>query len=669
MATPRALQRDTLSIAGIVVGFILLVAINAFSSVAFRGATLDLTQGGLYTLSDGTRKVLGDLQEPITLRYFYSQALGEAAPEYGTYAARVRELLERYVGLSHGKLKLEIYNPVPFSDEEDLAVSSGLQGVPVNQAGEQVYFGVAGSNSTDDEGSIPFFHPERERFLEYDLTSMVAKLANPKKKVVGLITALPMQGQFMPQGGMQQPWVIMQQLNDRFDVKPIFDDASEIPADVDVLMIVQPKRLGDKMRYAIDQYVLKGGKALVFVDPHSESDFTGPAFGGRPIDTASDMPDLLGAWGVQLVPDRVVADALAAVRISVGEGANAKVIDYPLWLNLDDSAINPDDVVTAQLSRLTFGNAGELKAKEGSTVKMTPLVQSSAESMLVDANKVRIGPDFVDLVANFKPDNKRKVLAARLTGMATTAFPDGPPKPKEEKKTTEADKPAAAADKGAAKTNGDGKGDAKSEEEKKYEAAKAAQVKESKQPINVIVVADTDMLTDRFWVSVRDFFGQQMAVKTSDNADFAVNALDNLTGSDQLIGLRGRGVSSRPFTYVQELQSQAELRLRAQEQALTKKLEDAQKKLADVQTKADPGGKAILTPEQIKTIDEFRTEMINTRQQLRQVQRALRQDIDTLDARLKFFNIGLIPILVALVAIVLGVMRQQRRSRRYGVHG
>ena len=249
-----------------------------------------------------------------------------------------------------------------------------------------------------------------------------------------------------------------------------------------------------------------------------------------------------------------------------------------------------------------------------------------------------------------------------------TAFPDGPPKPKEEKKD---EKKAAAAGKAADKNDGktNGKDAAKSEDEKKYEAAKAAQVKESKQPINVIVVADTDMLADRFWVNVRDFFGQQMAVKTADNADFVVNALDNLTGSDQLIGLRSRGVSARPFTYVQELQSQAELRLRAQEQSLTKKLEDTQKKLADVQTKADPGGKAILTPEQLKTIDEFRTEMLNTRQQLRGVQRALREDIDALDARLKFFNIGLIPILVALVAIVLGVTRRRRRSRRYGVHG
>ena len=204
---------------------------------------------------------------------------------------------------------------------------------------------------------------------------MISKLANPKKKTVGLITALPIQGQFMPQGGMQQPWAIMQQMNDRFDVKPIFDNATEIPADIDVLMIVQPKRLPDTLRYAIDQYVLKGGKALVFVDPHSESDVSGPAFGGHPIDTASDMPKLLGAWGVQLVPDRVVADAGSAVRVSVGEGTNAKVIDYPLWLNLDDTAIDTDDVVTAQLSRLTFANAGELKAVAGSKVKMTPLIE------------------------------------------------------------------------------------------------------------------------------------------------------------------------------------------------------------------------------------------------------------------------------------------------------
>jgi ABC-type uncharacterized transport system involved in gliding motility auxiliary subunit len=215
----------------------------------------------------------------------------------------------------------------------------------------------------------------------------------------------------------------------------------------------------------------------------------------------------------------------------------------------------------------------------------------------------------------------------------------------------------------------DGKGGEKSEAERKYEAAKAAQVKESAQPINVIVVADTDMLADRFWVTVRDFFGQQMAIKSADNADFVINALDNLSGSNQLIGLRSRGRSARPFTYVQELQSQAELRLRSQEQALTKKLEDTQKRLADLQTKADSGGEAILTPEQLETIEEFRTEMLNTRQQLREVQRALREDIDSLDAWLKFFNIGLIPIVVALVAIVLGVAWRRRRSRRYGVHG
>ena len=664
MATSRALQRDTLAVAGIVVGFVLLIAINAFSSAAFRGATLDLTEGSLYTLSDGTREVLADLDEPITVRYFYSRQLGEAAPQYGTYAERVRELLERYVGLSDGRLSLEIYDPTPFSDEEDLAVSYGLQGVPVNQAGEQVYFGLAATNSTDDEGSIPFFHPERERFLEYDLTSMITKLANPQKKVVGLLTTLPIQGQFMPQGGMMQPWVIMQQLEDRFEVKPILDSATEIPADVDVLMIVQPKRLPEPARYAIDQYVLKGGKALVFVDPHSESDTTGPAFGGRPVDTASGMPDLLAAWGVELVEDRVVADTAAAIRVSVGEGTNARVIDYPLWISVDDSAVDPDDVVTAQLTRLTFGNAGQLKPKPDSSITVTPLVQSTPQSMLVDANKVRVGPDFVELIANFKADDERKTLAARLSGIAKTAFPDGPPKPKEEEKPATADK---VADTGPGEA--DGKDPAKSEADEKYEAAKAAQIKESAQPINVIVVADTDMLADRFWVNVRDFFGQQMAVKSSDNADFVINALENLSGSEQLIGLRSRGRSARPFTYVQELQSQAELRLRSEEQALTKKLEETQQKLADVQTKAESGGEAILTPEQLATIEEFRAEMLNTRQQLRGVQRALREDIDTLDAWLKFVNIGLIPILVALFAIGLGVAWRRRRSRRYGIQG
>jgi ABC-type uncharacterized transport system involved in gliding motility auxiliary subunit len=644
MKTTSRRDRTTLIVSGLVLAVVLFFALNIFADGAFRNASLDLTQGHIYTLSPGTRRLLANLKEPVTLRLYFSKRLGEEAPSYANYAARVRELLERYTSLADGKIRLEFYNPEPFSDAEDRAVSFGLQGVPVGSSGDQVYFGLAGTNSTDDEEIIPFFQPDRARFLEYDVTKLVANLANPKKKVIGLISDLPLGGSFgSPMMGQQNvpPWTVMTQMRQQFTVREMGENPDTIDKDVDVLMIVHPKKLSPKTQFAIDQYVLNGGRALVFVDPNAESD-TGPSPMMMTGASSSNLSRLLKAWGVELVPDEVAGDRSLATRVEAPVNGRTQAIDYIAWLSLDRDNLNHDDVVTADLSRLLFATSGILEKEKGATTSFAPLVQTTADATEIPADKLRLFPDFLGLLAHYKPVGHPLTLAARIQGNVKTAFPDGPPvaepaAKKDEKK--DAGKPAAKP---------------------------ASWLKESKKPINVIVVADTDMLGDRFWVRTQNFFGQQVTIPTASNGDFVVNALDNLAGSDALIGLRGRGLAARPFDLVQKIRTEADARYLAKAQALQERLKDTEKKLASLQKEGQGGSHQILTAAQQKEIDKFRDDMLATRKSLRDVQHALRVDIDRLDALLKFVNIGLIPILISIAAIVIALVRALRRRRRYG---
>lgn len=641
----RHLDRVPLAIAGIVTAAVFLLALNVVSTGVFRGAAVDFTDGRLFTLSDGTRKVLAEIREPITLRLFYSPQLGEAFPSYSAYAARVRELLERYKSLANGRIRLEIYSPEPFSDDEDQAVGFGMNGIAVNAEGDAVYLGLAGSNSTDDEKVIPFLHFDRERFLEYDLTRMVADLANPEKKVVGLISSLPIAGMrgnpmMGPAGGGQPPWMILQEIRQQYEVRSLDPAASAIDEDVDVLMLVHPRGLSDTALYAIDQYVVRGGRALILADPHAEGQRPASPMMQMPGETSSDLDKLFGAWGIQVAADKIVGDKNAAIRVTMPSrtGRGQEIVQYLAWLSLDESNIDDEDVITADLSRMIMATAGAIRRLEDSTLEVRPLVVSSNEAMEIDTARIRFAPDPAGLWADFKPAEEIFVLAARLSGKVKSAFPDGPP---------EAEKKA-----GEAAAEGD-----------ETDAPMAAHVAESAGPINVVLIADTDFLRDQFWVQVRDFFGQQVAVRTSGNADFVVNAIENLTGSEALISLRSRGNSVRPFTMVQGIQQEAEDRFRRQEQELESKLSETEKKLAELQTGKGQDGEFILTAEQEQAIEDFRAEMVVIRKDLRDVQLALRRDIDRLDAWLKFINIGLIPLLIGIAAVVLGVIRRRRRRR------
>lgn len=631
-----SLKRGSLALIGLGLAAVAFFAANLVVDRKATGLRADFTQEKLFTLSAGTRNLLSRIDEPLTLRLYVSDRLVREIPSYGVYAGRVRELLDEYRAAANGRLRVQVIDPQPFSDDEDRAVAMGLQGVPVNQSGEQVYFGIAGANSADKEAVIPFLQPERERFLEYDLTKLIFDLVTTRKKTVGLLSTLPLQGQFMGPRVPPQPWAIHEQLGQFFQIERIDRDAATIPESVNVLMLVHPKDLPETTLYAIDQFVMRGGRVLAFVDPHAEGEMGRPGPAAQTGQTASDIPALLKSWGVELVPGKIAGDRQAARRVSAGDGQRVRAVDYLAWLSLRDAALAKSDVLLADVQAINLATPGILKPVQGSTVQLTPLIQTSEQSQELDVEQVKFQPDPVSLLANFKSSGERKIVAARLRGPAKSAFPDGPPKVEK-----------------------------KEGEEAKEQPALPAHLAQSRDPINVIVVADTDMLEDRFWAQVQEFFGQRLVVPVANNGDFVINAVDHLGGSDDLISLRSRGQSARPFTVMQEIQRQAELSFRAKERELTEKLKATEAKLKELQTKeqGDGAARALVTANQQQAIDQFRAEMLDTRRQLRDVQFELRRDIQRLEAWVRAVNIGLIPALLCVFAIALGWWRLSRRRR------
>jgi len=651
----------------VLVLIVLMVASANIVAARFLTSRLDLTAEHLYTLSQGTRNTLAKIDEPITLRFYYSTRLGDEVPSYGVYAQRVRELLDQYVAAAHGKIRLEVYNPQAFSDVEDRAVAFGLKGVPLDAQGEQVYFGLAATNSTDDQQVIAFFAPERERFLEYDLTKLVHSLAFPKKTVVGLMTTLPLEGDMMAmmRGRPSQPMAVIEQLQQLDRIKPLASNIDAIPADVDVLMLVHPQNLPDKTLFAIDQFVLKGGKALVFVDPLSELQASHPSQLNPPgSPNSSNLERLFKSWGIEVPANTVVGDRRNAQRVGVPvPGRGTRPLDYIAWINLQAANLNREDMITADLSHIMMASSGIIEPLEGAKTTIEPLITTSSDSTKIPAEKLIGLPDVAGLLTQFKSDDKRYILAAHVTGIVDTAFPDGPPKPPEPAKPEVTAKPDPA-DPPESEAGEKKAAQAPPAAAKPAEAPAADWVKTSAQPINVVVVADTDMLDDRFWMQTQDFFGQRVAIPTANNADFVDNAVEVLAGGNDLVGLRSRGTSARPFEVVNRIERDAQERYSAEERALQQKLKDTQAKLADLTGKDQANAPTTLSPEQTKTIEEFRADMLQTRRQLRAVQGSLRGDIGRLKAGLEFLDIALIPILVAGVAVILGVLRLKRRSRR-----
>ena len=645
----RAWNRRTLAVAGIVLAIVLFLAVNVLATASLRNARLDLTENALFTLSPGTVEVLQSIDEPITLRLFVSDRLTQGNPLYARYAGRVRELLGTYEELSGGMLDVEIYSPEPYSTEEDIAVANGLRGLPYTAGGDLVYFGIFGSNSTDDEDKIGFLSPEREDFLEYDLTRLVYNLANPEKKVVGLLSSMPLYG--TPQN-QYRPWVVYNQMEQFFEIKMLFEDSTEIFADeIDILLLAQIDEVKPETLYAIDQYLMRGGKAVVFADPNLETP-TGkrPMMPGMPAPSSHGLQRLFDSWGVA-ISEGVIGDAVAGQPINFPAGERMLQIQYLPWLGLREANFNAEDVTTAHLQFVTMSTAGHVELAEGSGLTFEPLLRSSDQAMEFGADKVAFRPNPLALIEDFAPSGRDYVLAARVGGTVKSAFPDGPPPP-----------PAPQYE--------EGDEEARKRAEDEHELAlsehaelREAHLSESQQPINVILVADADMLANDYWVRVQEFGGQQLVMPYANNADFVLNALDNLAGSNAVIGLRSRGLSDRPFTLVDEIRSAAELRFRAKERELENNLRDIEGRIEDIRT--DEQGGVILTSQQQEEIRDFQAEMLAIRAELREVQRALRSDIEALDTWTRIANIAAIPLIIAVIAIVIAYLRRVRYSRRF----
>ena len=655
-AAAGRINRRTLAWGGLVLGAVILLSVNLIASSALRDAKIDLTKEGLYTTSEGTRKALRAIDEPIDIRVYFSKKLGEAAPNYGKMFERVRTLLDQYSDIARGKLKVSFLDPEPFSDAEDRAVAAGLKGIRLNQEGDMGYFGLAGSNSTDTESSIPFISTDRERFLEYDVTKLIVTLANQTKRTVGLISGISMEGNpGHPMMGRPPtpPMLMLEQIREFLEVKSIAKDAKTIPPEIGVLMVVQPEGLSPETAYAIDQFALNGGKVIAFVDPVPEMNRQANPMmimAQAPPDLA-EFDKLLAAWGVAFDVKNVAADIARARRVQFGGGARASVTEYVLWLGLDRQNLDEKDVLAGNIERLNFASAGFIDKAPGATTQFTPIISTTANAMQVPAESVSMMPDAVGLLRNYKRGGKVLVLAARVSGEVKTAFPDGAPKPLADQ--SEADKEK---DKDAAKTPAaDKKADTP--------AASSTTKQLTSGNINVVVVADTDFLNDQFWVDVRDFMGQQVAIPNAHNAAFVVGALENLTGSDALISLRGRGISDRPFELVTELRRDAEERFRNKEQVLTTQLRDLQTKLAGLEKQSD-GENIVLSEKDQQEIEKFRGDMLAVRRELREVKRELRKDIDRLDGVLKFANIAAVPLLIGVVGFGWAAYRRRRTAAR-----
>jgi ABC-type uncharacterized transport system involved in gliding motility auxiliary subunit len=635
------MSRRRMAWTGLGLGAIILLSVNLISALAFKNVKSDLTEDRLFTISDGTREILRGIDEPITARLYFSRRLAELAPEQSRYFQRVKALFEQYRDLSGGKLQLAVLDPEPFSDAEDRAVAAGLRGVRLNTEGEVGYFGLVATNSTDATEVVPFFTPDRETFLEYDVTKLIYNLANPKKRVVGLMSGLPLDGgeTETPMGKRpQKPWMIMSQIRELFEVRDVAQTVSAIPSGIDVLMVVQPTGLTEEAAFAIDQYALKGGKVLVFIDPVTETNqlamLKAPGEGRR------RLAKVLENWGVKFDSTKVAADIRHARRVQFGREQDS-VTEFVAWLGLDQRNINKDDVLAAGIEVLNVASSGFLDKADGATTNVQPFLKTSADAAIIGAEKMGMGADPLGLLRAYTPGGKELTLAARLSGEAKTAFPNGKPAAEPEKK------------------EGDSADAAKTAETKTDTKPDADLVKSG--TVNAIVVADADMLADQFWVSRQEMFGQDAVMPTAHNAALVLGALENLSGSNALIALRGRGVNERPFTWVEELRRNAERQFREKEQALEARLKSAQDELAKLQTSGASG--IVMSQKERDAMEQFRTVMLETRRELREVKRALRSDIDRLDGWLKFANIALVPLMIAFGGLGYTVLRGAGRRK------
>lgn len=617
------LKKSTLNAGGLAVIGLLFVAVMLLANLLLRGAQVDLTADKLYTISDGTEHIVENLKEPINLYLFFSERTATPIPQIKNHGIRVRELLEELASRSNGKLTLKVIDPQPFSEEEDRATELGITSVPVNASGEKLYLGLAATNSTDGKEAIPYLDPSLEEQLEYDVAKLIHKLSTAKKPVVGWLSSLPMGGDFdMQTQRPRPPWVVYGQIEQLYTVRSLEPTLTKIDADIDVLVLVHPKDLTPAALYAIDQFAMRGGHILAFVDPNAQADQSGndPSnpMAQMQADKSSHLEPLLASWGVEFKSDQVVGDLERGLSVSMREGEPPS--QHIAVLGFDGSSVSKD-VITTHLDSINMATAGSLKPVAGTKLTFEPLIKTSKQAGLLPVQRFAMMSDPSSLRDGFKPTGELTV-AARISGNAASAFANGPPA-------------GVAAD--------------------------AAALKASAKPLNVVVIADTDLLQDFMWVSVRNFFGQSMAQPFANNGELVWNALDNLAGSADLISIRGRAAYSRPFERVEALRRNADAQFRTKEQELEQQLQQTEENLTKLQSANPRGGEAILSADQAREIERFQGDKVRIRKELRAVKAGLETDIKALGMKMKLINILVMPVVFTALALLVNAWHRRRR--------
>ena len=612
------MNRNRVSAIALILLAAAFLVFTLLNNVWLSGIRLDLTENKLFTLSAGTREITAQIDEPINLYFFFSEKASEDLTTLRAYATRVRELLQEYALLADGKINLQLIDPQPFSDAEDRAAAFGLQSVPVNNAGDELYFGLAGSNALDNLQVISFFQPDKEAFLEYEISKLIQNLLVQKKPKVGLLSSLKVQGDMdMNTFQTTPPWVVVDQIDQSAELEVITPDAEILPTDLDLLILIQPRGLTESLLISIDQFALAGGRILVFLDPMAEMDQSraAPMLDMVANDADFDLP-LLESWGIQLRRDLVLGDAQQALTVS---GANGQPVRHLAILGLQTSNFKVDDVTLSSLETINVSTAGILDVLEHRTTEVDVLMSSSEYAMPMDRVRLRMLSDPSELLADFKPTGLLYPVAVRITGPAETHYP--------------------------------------------AEVGERVTVSNTKN-LNVIVVADTDILSDRLWVQLQDFFGQRIVSPWANNGDFVTNAVDNLTGCSALISIRSRGRFSRPFEVVQDLRREAEASYLSSANDLQMQLAETEAQLGQLEASRDEQNLISLSPEQEATLVQFQQEKLRIRKALRDVRHQLDQDIEMLGTTLKFVNIVLMPLLLTLGLLVFNYLRLYQSANR-----
>lgn len=640
------MNAKSLPLIGTVLAVVLFLSVNLTARPLMRGMRADLTEQKLYTLSEGTRNILGGLSEDINLRYYFAKTVAEESSlGIVAYADRVREMLEQYEAASNGKVSLQVIDPVPFSEEEEQAVRDGIRGQRVSLEGDKFYIGLVGSNSVGEDEVIEILEPGRESSLEYEISQLVDKLENPERPVIGLLSSLALRGgpaplppglppemaASQPQRQLE-PWNILQLLEGRYELRELTAEGlTEVPGDVDVLLLLHPKGLSEEAVYAIDQYAVGGGSIAAFVDPFSFFDPASAQAMGAPTsesDNVTGIDRLLNSWGLEVPGDRVAGDSTLGVRIA---SRSDRPVTLPIYFNITGDTLNGDDIVSSSVTSLMMLGPGAMQIKESlpEGLEVIPLALTT-ESGGGTVLKSRMTGTEEQIAEAFMPSGKAMTLAARVSGTIASAFPGGLG--------------------GAAPQ--DGPEDEPENAPESPEVTNSSHLETSKSPFNAVVFADVDMLHDNLWATrSQSLFGGTTVRSKNGNAPMLLGALENLTGSNDLISLRSREAFRRPFTRKEELQKDADAKFAEEDSLLQEKLAAAEARINELQSQKDPESALFLSPEQEEEIERYRAEQVETQRNLRRVKKNLQASIKALGTRLKFLNILLIPAIIAALCL------------------